>query len=534
MALTNEQKLQALKELERIRASKEEQKENEKTNSDLSSKIEEELARREAEKRILEENKKTQKKDNWYVEGIKKGTQAEKEALTGFGKGVLSTARGLSTVGEGILKGVGRILTPKSMEEKLGFAKTEKSSAQELISEEMTKPKTGYETLGKTVEQVGEFFIPAGAVSKVDKAIDLMIAGSKLSKGAKIASKVASTAALQGSSAAGVTLAQTGDKTKAAKAGLTAGAIAGTLRGVGEAARSIKIPEKLYSRIFKTKYNDFAGEVKVEQLAKIKEADPNRYAELLREGVIKEIGGKVTINETLAKQALDKGLKGSLQNMASEVYDDTLSLEMKAREAVRNIKTPITIKNSDKLANVLDDIAIEYKNVGAGEISDEAISYANSLRQGKLSGEDALNLRRLLDGMRVRSSFQSNQKLSLGQENMKYWSDAVRKKLSEIKGFSNIMEDYSFNIKALESLAREAARRDNKALLGLIDSIFFASGIAVGDVSGALAGGGIGAIRKAIESPTAMTNIGQALQKGTATKAGTVIKGLIGRGASEL
>lgn len=533
MALTNEQKLQALKELERIRASKEEQKENEKTNSDLSSKIEEELARREAEKRILEENKKTQKKDNWYVEGIKKGIQAEKEALTGFGKGILSTTRGLSTVGEGILKGVGRILTPKSMEEKLGFAKTEKSSAQELISEEMTKPKTGYETLGKTVEQVGEFFIPAGAVSKVDKAIDLMIAGSKLSKGAKIASKVASTAALQGASAAGVTLAQTGDKTKAAKAGLTAGAIAGTLRGVGEAARSIKIPEKLYSRIFKTKYNDFAGEVKVEQLAKIKEADPNRYAELLREGVIKEIGGKVTINETLAKQALDKGLKGSLQNMASEVYDDTLNLEMKSREAVRNIKTPITIKNSDKLANVLDDIAIEYKNVGAGEISDEAVSYANSLRQGKLSGEDALNLRRLLDGMRVRSSFQTGQqKLSLGQENMKYWSDAVRKKLSEIKGFSNIMEDYSFNIKALESLAREAARRDNKALLGLIDSIFFASGIAVGDVSGAL--GGASAIRKAVESPTVMTNVGQALQKGAATKTGTVLRGLIGRGASEL
>lgn len=473
-------------------------------------------------------------KDSWYKKGIKKGLQAEKETITGFGKGVLSTVRGLSSVGEGILKGVGRILTPKSMEDKLGFSKTEQSSAQELIPEEMTRANTGYETLGKTVEQVGEFFIPAGKVAKADKAIDLMIAGSKLSKGAKIASKIATAAGLQGASAAGVTLAQTGDKEKAVKAGLTAGAIAGTLRGVGEVARAIKIPEKLYSRIFKTKYNDFAGEVKVEQLAKIKEADPNRYAELVREGIVKEVGGKVTINETLAKQALDKGLKGSLQNMASEVYDDTLSLEMKAREAARNIKTPIAIKQGDKLADVLDDIALEYKNVGAGEISDEAMTYANSLRQGKLSGEEALNLRRLLDGMRVRSSFQSNQKLSLGQENMKYWSDAVRGKLGEIKGFSDIMKDYSFNIKALESLAKEAARRDNKALLGLIDSIFFASGIAVGDVSGALAGGGIGAIRKAIESPTAMTNIGQALQKGTATKAGTVIKGLIGRGASEL
>jgi hypothetical protein len=116
---------------------------------------------------------------------------------------------------------------------------------------------------------------------------------------------------------------------------------------------------------------------------------------------------------------------------------------------------------------------------------------------------------------------------------MKYWSDAVRGKLGEIKGFANIMDDYSFNIKALESIAKEAARRNNNQLLGLIDSIFFASGISIGNAPGAVAGSLPVILRNVVQSPTGLTTIGQGIQKGATTAIGATVRGLIGRMVGE-
>ena len=103
----------------------------------------------------------------------------------GIVKGGISTLRGASTLGENIIKGIGRIVTPKSWEEKLGFAKTEKSSADQLVNAverklgmaegNLTKPDDNpWEKAGFMTEQILEFFAPSAKIAKLEKGANLL------------------------------------------------------------------------------------------------------------------------------------------------------------------------------------------------------------------------------------------------------------------------------------------------------------------------------------------------------------------------
>lgn len=93
----------------------------------------------------------------------------------GAGKGALSTFRSMSSLGEKAITGIGRAITPKSLEKKLGFSKQEQTSAEKLIPEELTEAKGTYQKIGKFGEQLGEFILPAGAISKLGKTAEATI-----------------------------------------------------------------------------------------------------------------------------------------------------------------------------------------------------------------------------------------------------------------------------------------------------------------------------------------------------------------------
>lgn len=93
--------------------------------------------------------------------------------LIGAGKGALTTVKGASSLGEKLVTGVGRILTPKSMEEKLGFSKQEQTGAEKLIPESLTEATNTYQKIGKFGEQVAEFAIPATKVGTATKGLSL-------------------------------------------------------------------------------------------------------------------------------------------------------------------------------------------------------------------------------------------------------------------------------------------------------------------------------------------------------------------------
>lgn len=434
---------------------------------------------------------------------------------------------GIAGVGLGVLKGLGSTvtglgeLTSKGLSYLPGEAgKFFEGGVQEAKRQQETnlKAEGTAQKVGKGIEQIAEFFIPASKLAKADKAMDLLISGSKLIKSAKIAAKIGSSAAIEGLGAGAVTLAQTGgDLKEAAKTAATAGVLRGGMKAAGEAVRAVKIPEKLYSRIFKNELETVKNEFKVGRYGKLAETNPDKYAEAVNIGLIKN--GQ--LNETLAKQALERGLKGSLSTMANKVIDDTVGLELAAKQAVKN-KT-IKLVGTKKLANTMKEIVDEYKNIGQGEIAEKAGSFIKGLETGKINGDKLLELRRFLDGMRVRSSYNPSARLSLGQENMKYWSDFMRQKVNNIPGLDKIMKDYSFNIKAFDSLAKEAAKRNNKELLGLFDMVLLGTGNIVPAVA-----------VKAGRTAAATTNIAQALNKGVASGIGLGTRGAVSDTANEL
>lgn len=150
--------------------------------------------------------------------------------VRGIGKGVASTLTGVSSLGEKVIKGIGRVLTPKPLEETFGFKQEDQTSAERLVPEEMRAPQNLGEKIGFYTEQIGEFFVPATKVASVANAASkAMQAGKKSSFVIRTLAEAASDAAV----AAGQT---GGELRETAEAGLTGAAFpaaAGILKGLG-------------------------------------------------------------------------------------------------------------------------------------------------------------------------------------------------------------------------------------------------------------------------------------------------------------
>jgi len=162
--------------------------------------------------------------DNQTKQPVSKQLNLSKpeQVAVGAGKGVISTLTSASSLGEKIIKGIGRTLTPKKYEEQLGFAKTEKTGAEELIPEELRTPETGAEKVGFIGEQILEFFIPGAAGLKAGKAAQVGAKAAGAGKTLQTAAKLGAISATEAGLAAGQTALQTGEFGKEAK---TAGAL---------------------------------------------------------------------------------------------------------------------------------------------------------------------------------------------------------------------------------------------------------------------------------------------------------------------
>ncbi len=461
------------------------------------------------------------------------------------------------------------------------------------------KPSNPEQQFGLNAEQMAEYFIPATKAAKAEQAVNVITKGLGTFTGS--IARVGLKSAIQGASAGVQKFAQTGDLKQA---GETAAAVAGFRGGtavIGEGARALHLPERLYSTLFKNSSKDMLAELKSGFFDTLQQTDPPKFQSFVDKGLIK-VGtdGKAIVNDTLAEQALDRGLRGSIRNMANTVIEGTLSSEAKVQSIVENYKGTVSLPEK-QFVGVLKSIAEDYHDVGFGEISKEASRLANELEtgvasppitdssrllpqgaiqlpaggtsgiqvseaaripiqepggkfaraftsevrnikgqpqssfreipspasaapqiakatplnQGIVSAQTALDIRRLLDKVRIATSFDKPaSKLSLGQSNLKTLADAVRARVNAIPGMGETMKDYSFYIDALESLAKEAARRGNNQAISLIDSLF---------LSGAFGGNNpipgltAGMFRKLILSGPGMTAFAQLLNKGVAS-----------------
>lgn len=423
----------------------------------------------------------------------------------GVAKGVLKTAQGLGSLGTTILDKV----TGSNSQNTPGADIYRKGTDAEVKASEMLAPEGTAQKIGFGAEKLAELFLPASKIAKAEKAADLIFKGSSF---LPTASRIVTKGAINAAPTAAITAAQTGSFGEGAKAGLTAGAIRSGMAVIGEGARALHIPERLYSTIFKNSAKDMITELKSGGIANLQRTNPQRYEELVSKGIVK-VGsdGAPLINDTLAEQALDRGLRGSIRNMADEVVQGALNSEDEVQTIANNYKGTVSL-TEPQFPNVLKKIAAEYEDVGFGEIADEANGLARTIQEssGKVTAETAIRVKRFLDRVRIATSFDKPVvNLSTSQGNLKTLADAVRGRVNAIPGMGETMKNYSFYIDALESLAREASRRGNNQVLSLIDSLF---------LSGAYAGNNpipgvtMGMLRKLLMSAPGATYLGQALK----------------------
>ena len=409
----------------------------------------------------------------------------------GFVKGAADTALNVGT-------GLQNIVQAKTGEN-IGFKALDTGTPENIAFRQKLQP-TPEQELGKTIEKGAEFLIPGSVGFKAPAAANFL-----------------TKALVEGIGSAAVGTAQTGSLEEGLKTGALAGGISAALGAPAALARNFGVPEKLYKMIFKDTFNSSINELKSGGIEALQKNNPELFKTLSESGIIKSADEGIKVNESLAKQALDKGIKGSIDNMANMVVTGLLKSEHAAQTIAKNAKTLIKVPE-EQFANVFKEIADDYKNVGFGEMATKASELESLFKSGSISTEKALEARRLLDGLRVKSSYNPNPKLSLAQDNLKFLSDKLRSRLSKVEGFGDVMKQYSFNIQALEALAKEAVKRDNANVIGLIDSTLIGAGGPVGM--------GIAAGRKFLNTPTAVTNIASSINKASQNSAaGQAVRG---------
>ncbi len=442
-------------------------------------------------------------------------------------KGILNPEDPIRNFGIGALKGAGETLTnignviAKPLGKAMGIPEKEIG-----LQPEQLKAKNTAQEWGKGAERIAELFLPATKIAKAEKAVGLMIKGQGLIQSL---SRVGAKSLISGIGTGAVVTAQTGSIKEGMKAGGVAGGLRGGLAIIGEGARALHLPERLYSTIFKNSAKDMITELKSGGLTTLQQNNPQKFQELVGKGIIKvSKDGSPVLNDTLAEQALDKGLRGSIRSMADEVVHGALDSEDKVQTIANNYSGNISLKEP-QFQNVFRKIASEYEDVGFGEIADEANSLADTIKNsgGEVTAKVAVQVKRFLDRVRIATSFDKPVvNLSTSQGNLKTLADAVRSRVNSIPGMGEVMKNYSFYIDALESLAREASRRGNNQVLSLIDSLF---------LSGAYAGNNpipgvtMGMLRKLIMSAPGTTYLGQALKNSSVSP---LTAGLISGGSA--
>lgn len=156
--------------------------------------------------------------------------KAFNDVSTGIAKGELSTVKGLGELGGSLTNWIlGKGFTPDAE----GGLSTKNTALKDVFSDKTLTPKNTTETIAKTGEQIGEFFVPAGVEEKVGTELAELIpkAGKFFADEAGNLTKFGKSAAYgirsltRGLAGGAVTTAQTGDPKAGAKVGGTIAAL---------------------------------------------------------------------------------------------------------------------------------------------------------------------------------------------------------------------------------------------------------------------------------------------------------------------
>jgi hypothetical protein len=280
--------------------------------------------------------------------------------------------------------------------------------------------------------------------------------------------------------------------------------IARVARQVGKTVTRA-VPERLYAQVFPVAEKDVLAEWRA-------------------------VASQQPVNPVLAREVIDRGLKGSARNMGIYTLMKLQQLEGQVQALVTGggagaPRPLIALPKKEGIIEVLDGISARYHSGFFRERGADAARLSKGLRQ--VSGQnvrvsDALAARRLLDDIRATSSFRLDPSLSAQQEELKGAADYIRSQLrTKSPRFAELMHEERIMIEARDAILDRAVKDKNRRLLGMMDMILGGGGIGMTAAVGpyALAPW---AIARGFQQPRTLTTLAQGLyQAGRRTPQGT-------------
>jgi hypothetical protein len=330
--------------------------------------------------------------------------------------------------------------------------------------------------IGNVVGAAAPYVETGGGVSKLGNIASNSVAG------AGAVARVAAGAGAEAAANFGLGYGLSGgDKKQALIQAATAGFLKTLTGTVGELANKTKTPESLVTHIFRT--------TKKEELAAFNSP-----------------------KDSIAKQALDRGIAGDTPKIARTLTTGMADSEAKIAEEFAKAGNPkVVLDNPETIISYIQDKANLLRKSGAIKEAAglEASLPAINPATGEISANNALALRRFLDGLRIEKGFMApTEELSAQQAGLKEMADEIRHKINAIGGTGEAMKDYSFFIKAMDKLAAHASRTKNADALGIINT--FLLGESVANNNPVLAGVAIG--RRILQTTSGATKLAQFLK----------------------
>ncbi len=293
-------------------------------------------------------------------------------------------------------------------------------------------------------------------------------------------------------------------------------ALGSVTAGVKKTANVLKnkLPEKLYSQIYKSAEDDIMNYLETTGLQDIQKNNPELFKSLVARGRIRTgAGGKIEVNPTLAQEVLERGNFGSVEQQAKYAFGKMYETDQKIYEIVSKSPTKynITLDDSKAYKQLLQDIADRYDNTVFSARGTKANELLAKLKNKKtVTAETALELRRFLDSMRNTQSFRDTPTLAAKQEEFKTAANMLRSKLAAVPGIKPLMNEYRVWIQSIDDIVSYAKTKNNTKLLNLTDLLVGGGGLASG-----FPGTGLGAVAgiRAFQSPASLTGLGQTLNK---------------------
>lgn len=390
-------------------------------------------------------------------------------------KGLGSTALSLGQLGSGIMEAgynatIGK-LTGKN-------ALKSADATQQVKDSRYFKPQNAGQYLGYGTEQLLEFFVPAGKVSKGTKAVQGLTAASKFSPLLKSGVNLAAKAALEGTAAAGVTAAQQGkiDKNVAVNALLGAG---GEVAGKGLSALGKTLSPTLKSSALKSytkALNPTTKENKAITQRIVPELIDRGTIGLSRQGLLNSVAKRVD----KANKEMDMVLEG--------IPKDTPVNLAKVIDELENAKQSFLVKGANGEMIAADPQAIQHIEGFQKIISDIGVDSAPY--------ESVRKLRQIWDKSIADSKGFYGKTLTEGSllDAKKEAADALRKELAqEFPDMDKVNKEFSFWANAQKVLG-DTIERTQGHQRPLTETIRRGAGAVIGGTIGGGAGALIGDI----------------------------------------